>query len=98
MNEIYIDPLMTCLRSAAWKWSKSCHMFVAPETDLEYLHAFAGQIGLKRAWFQNKPGKMRHYDLNESRRRIAVTNGAVPLDRRDAVKIIRAWRAKLTGK
>ena len=91
---VYIDPLMTCLVSAAWKWPKSCHMFVGPETDIEVLHQFAARIGMKRAWFQHKPGKkMPHYDLNERRRKAAVANGAIALDRAAAVQVIRRWRA-----
>jgi hypothetical protein len=91
-DAVYIDPLMTCLMSKAWRWPKSCHMFVDVGTDLEVLHAFAARIGLRRAWFQNKAGSMPHYDLNESRRQTAVAAGAVQLDRRAAVEIIRRWR------
>jgi hypothetical protein len=91
---VYIDSLMTCLMSAQWRWPKSCHMFVAVGTDLEVLHAFAARIGLRREWFQNKPGGVPHYDLNAKRRAAAVKAGAIELERRPAVAIFRAWRGR----
>jgi hypothetical protein len=92
-SPVYIDTLMTCLVSKAWKWPKSCHMFVDTTTDLEALHRFAARIGLRRAWFQNKPGKMPHYDLNPARRKAALAEGAIELDRQSAVMVIRRWRS-----
>jgi hypothetical protein len=34
------------------RWS---HLTVGPDGDLAELHAFAAAIGLRRAWFQDKP-------------------------------------------
>jgi hypothetical protein len=92
---VYVDPLMIALISRNWRHPTACHMFVDVTTDIDVLHAFAAKIGLKRCWFQHKRGKMSHYDLNESRRKIAVAAGAVELDRRSAVEIIRKYRAPL---
>lgn len=94
INPVYVDPLMNCMISAAWKWPRSCHMFVEPGTDLEVLHQFAERVGLKRKWFQNKQGKCPHYDLHEARHKVAVKLGAVELDRRAAVEIIRKWKGR----
>lgn len=44
--------------------------------DLDELHAFAARIGMKRAWFQPHP-RHPHYDLTESRRKMAIEKGAV---------------------
>ncbi len=93
---VYVDPLMNCLMSRNWRYPQSCHMFVDKWTDLNVLHEFAESIGLRRCWFQNKRGSMPHYDLNARRRAAAVNSGAVELDRRDAVNIIREWRAVTT--
>lgn len=88
---VYVDHMMTCLVSAKWRWPKACHLFVDTTTDLDVLHDFAKRIGLKRAWFQNTA--MPHYDLNERRRSAAMAHGAIELDRRDTVMVLRRWRA-----
>lgn len=54
-----------------------CHMGTDDHTDagLAELHAMAKRIGLRREWFQDKPG-FPHYDLTASRRAAAVAAGA----------------------
>ena len=54
------------------KW---CHM-ATDSDDLEELHQFAERIGLKRDWFQARPG-LPHYDLTPNKRRLAIEHGAV---------------------
>ena len=83
---VYIDPLLPCVPNGAWRWTKSSHLFA---DTLEELHAFAGRIGMKRAWFQHKPGRLPHYDLTEKRRGKAIALGALEMDRRRAVE---KWR------
>ena len=85
---IYVDPIC----NHGWRLGPSSHLFVAPETDIEELHAFALGIGLKRAWFQHKAGKLPHYDVTAGRRRAAVAAGAVELSRDKAVQIWRRWK------
>lgn len=81
---VYLDPLMNHGGSATFKWTHSCHMFA---DTIEELNAFAVSIGLRLAWFQlGKGGKFPHYDLNAGRRRAAVRQGAIELDRRGAVE------------
>lgn len=89
---VYVDPL------GAWGWrlrgrvTESCHLFT--DGDIEELHAFAGRVGMKRAWFQ--PHRLApHYDLTPARRAAAVKLGAVEVDRHAAVAIWRARRAQL---
>jgi hypothetical protein len=93
---VFVDDLLPCLPTANWRFDKSCHLFVSPETDLAVLHAFAAKIGLRRSWFQSVAGKMPHYDLNESKRSQAKRCGATYLTRNDTVSVIRAWRALAT--
>lgn len=50
-----------------------CHMTA---DTVEELHAMADRIGLRRAWFQNKDGRL-HYDLTPGKRMQAVRHGAV---------------------
>lgn len=69
---VYIDPLMGYGGSATFRWKDSCHMYA---DTLPELHVFAKSIGLKREWFQDHK-KLKHYDLNDGRRRAAVKMGA----------------------
>jgi len=60
--------------------------------SLDELHAMADRIGLKRAWYQGHGTP--HYDLCQAKRREAIKAGAVVIDRRRTVAVIRAWRAR----
>lgn len=61
--------------------------------SIEELHAMADAIGMKRAWFQNKPS-MPHYDLVSTRRRKALVLGAVEHTTREMVEFMRSCRAR----
>lgn len=73
----------------------------------EELHAFAEQLGLKRAWFQDpaingkprpRPGSRAaenwHYDVTQSKRRRALQLGAQPIEWRDLPTVINARIAR----
>jgi Fe-S oxidoreductase len=72
-----------------------CHM-VADTPD--ELHAMAKQIGMRREWFQ--PKSTPHYDVCLMRRAKAIEFGAIVVDRRAFVDVIRrnrtsdAWRTE----
>lgn len=85
---IYVDPLCAHGWIKDGKAIQSCHLF-CDGGNVEKLHEFAAAIGLKRAWFQGKPGKLPHYDLTEGKRAQAVRMGAKELGREEAVAI---WR------
>lgn len=80
---IYIDPLIAWPQKAAsgsryfGGGKQSCHM--SCDGDLEELHQFAEKIGLRRAWFQDRPG-LPHYDLTPSRRAAALNAGAIAVE------------------
>jgi hypothetical protein len=70
----------------------------------EELHAFAARIGLRRAWFQDKPnpftggpGVHWHYDITDSKRRAALAAGAQPIDRAGWRVLLDARRAALAA-
>jgi hypothetical protein len=65
------------------------HMWCEPG-DEECLHEVAAQIGLRRAWFQNKPG-FPHYDLTPSKRAQAVRAGVSEIN---LIDWLRARRSK----
>lgn len=60
------------------------HMW-SDTNDADELHRWAEGFGLKRSWFQDKPG-FPHYDVAGSKRhQAAVQLGAVPSSLRDWV-------------
>lgn len=61
-----------------------CHM--AADTERE-LHAMAQAIGMRLEWFQNK--RLPHYDVSLSRRKLAVSKGAVEITGKQLVLIAR---------
>lgn len=72
---VYVDDAFDHLPVPA-KWRGGGHL----QADTpEELHAFAAQIGLRREWFQTKPGRPDHdhYDLTASKRAVAIEHGAV---------------------
>lgn len=88
---VYVDPLMhhgTSTSPRCFRNATSCHMYA---DTLEELHVMADRIGLLRVWFQNNP-HLPHYDLVESRRKIAVKLGAVEQDKYDMVNFMRRRR------
>jgi len=61
--------------------------------SLEELHAMAEKLGLRRSWFQ--PKSSPHYDLCQSKRARAVELGAIEVDRRQVVEIIKRLRGSV---
>lgn len=59
---------------------------------LDELHAMAQRLGLKRSWFQVSRSGMPHYDICQSKREQAIRFGAVEIDRRKMVELIRRNR------
>lgn len=85
---ILVDPLIDYGRGPnghkVW-----CHMM--SDGGIDDLHAMAARIGLRRSWFQNKPGHP-HYDLTPSKRALAVRYGAEQVS---SVEMIERYRASV---
>jgi hypothetical protein len=81
---VYVDELKDYQKNVAGHGSVWCHLF---SDDVEELHAFAGSLGLKRSWFQNRP-RFPHYDLVPSKRALAVKKGAVQVTRDEMVNLM----------
>jgi hypothetical protein len=63
------------------RWSGGGHL---QADTADELHAFAWRLGMRREWFQSKPGRPEndHYDLTEAGRALALELGAIAEDRR----------------
>ena len=86
---VYVDSL----QGYGWKMYgrtvASCHMVA---DSIAELHAMAARLGLKTCYLQRSGMGDLHYDLTPSRRARAVLLGAVELDRRAFVSVIRRLR------
>ena len=67
------------LRDQTW-----CHLMADTEQEL---HEFAELIGLRRSWCHRK-SEYLHYDIVESKRDLAVRNGAIELSRKELVALL----------
>lgn len=72
---VYVDNMQRRARvgrlTAVWS-----HLMA--DTSAE-LHAFAAQLGMRRAWVQHEGKPLEHYDLTEPKRQRALALGAVPI-------------------
>lgn len=86
---VYVDSIMPTLINKKWKYSRGCHLVADTVAEL---HSFAACLGLKREWYQyNKT--IPHYDLTANKRREAVKLGAIRVDAREFVELIRKQRS-----
>jgi hypothetical protein len=68
-----------------------CHMLA--DTPAE-LHEMADRIGMARKWYQRN-ASTPHYDLSQEKRAEAIAAGAIEVDRRGLVAVIRRIRASI---
>jgi len=90
---VYVDAPIWHARGRRW-----CHLTADTSDEL---HAFADALGLRRAWFQARPGQpwKDHYDLPDWARAEAVAQGAVAISRREAgERLIAARRAAVRSR
>jgi len=59
---------------------------------LDELHEMAQKLGLKRSWFQTSRSGMPHYDICQSKRGQAIRFGAIEIDRRKMVELMKTHR------
>ena len=80
---VYVD-------ASEWPYGRMmmCHMVA---DSLDELHAMADRIGVARRWFQNK-GTHPHYDICKSKRALAVASGAIEVNRRGLVDVMKRTR------
>lgn len=85
---VYVDDMR-----AKFRGMLMCHMIA--DTDDE-LHAMADAIGVQRRWWQS-PDKTSgsHYDIAQSKRALAIQQGAVPITLRQCAAM--NARRRITG-
>lgn len=64
-----------------------CHMLA---DTLDELHEMADKIGIKRKWFQK--GSTPHYDISLGKRKLAIENGAIEIDRSELIRLVYLYR------
>lgn len=69
---------------------RMCHMLAG---TLEESHDMAQGIGLRREWFQVSRSGVPHYDICQSKRKVAIYLGAIEIDRRKTVELMRKQKA-----
>lgn len=78
---IYIDEIVEYnLGRNCTKW---CSLFA---DSVEELHKFAKSIGVKKEWFHNTNQRYPHYDLEPSKRRMAIRKGAKEMNIFDFIR------------
>jgi Protein of unknown function (DUF4031) len=86
---VYVDHAFA---AGDWgRWSGGGHL---QADTVQELHEFAARIGLRREWFQSKPGRPEHdhYDLTRTGRELALRLGAISEDRRSSTRRRQAIR------
>lgn len=86
---VYVD---NAFATGDWgRWTGGGHL---QADSLEELHAFAARLGLRREWFQSKPGRPEndHYDLGRRGRELALRLGAIAEDRAAGARRRKALR------
>lgn len=81
---VYVD-------AAIWPYGRMvmCHMLADSREELD---AMADRIGVARRWIQKAGQPDEHYDICKTKRAKAVAAGAIEIDRRQFVALIRARR------
>jgi hypothetical protein len=92
-----LERLMTVYVDECQEWPNGkglwCHMATDDPAGVSELHRLAAYIGMKRAWFQNRPN-LPHYDLRPSMRAKAIAKGAVAVS---SVELVRRCRRPMLG-
>ena len=74
---VYVDDAFCSDDPEAWgRWTGGGHLQADTPDEL---HAFAARLGLRREWFQSRPGRPErdHYDLTGAKRDLAIHLGAI---------------------
>ena len=82
---VYVDHM-----KAGFGRMKMSHMVA---DSIEELLEMADRIGVARKWFQ--PGSHPHFDVAQSKRALAVRAGAIEVDRKELVDVMKRYRERM---
>ncbi|HEY5817298.1 MAG TPA: DUF4031 domain-containing protein [Mesorhizobium sp.] len=84
---VYVDEAIWPMAGRRW-----CHLLA---DDIEELHRFAAQLGVKRSSYQGPPRTTKpHYDITAFERDRALRLGAVACTREEIVAVLKRVRSK----
>lgn len=81
---VYVDSMF-----APYRGMKMCHMVADSRQELLDM---VDKIGVDRKWIQHKGTPREHFDIAASKRKLAVSFGAVEVTRRELGQILRKKR------
>jgi hypothetical protein len=84
---VYVDDMR-----ADYGRMKMCHMIADTK---EELLAMAGRIGLSMRWLQKEGTSHEHFDVCLSRRKLAVSAGAIEITQKELGRMLHARRVPL---
>ena len=87
---VYVDKMRAPLRWNGRGIPQTIYMSHMLADTVDELHAMADKIGVNRRHFQ--PKSSPHYDVCQSKRKLAIQHGAIEVDNRQLVAIIRKLR------
>lgn len=85
---VYVDQAQNSYRRM-----KMCHMLA---DSLNELHAMADTIGIQRKWFQISRSGVPHYDICQSKKKLALAHGAKEISRTEVAHLLtrKPWGAQ----
>jgi len=89
---IYVDELINFGWKIRGRKVKNCHLLC--DNSVDDLITFANKIGLKAEYLQRSADGTPHYDLVESKRKLAIINGAKELTKHEWYKIRNKFKVK----
>jgi len=75
---VYVDKMKQKFRGMIM-----CHMLADTVSEL---NTMADKIGIKQKWFQNT--KYPHYDICQTKKQLAIQNGAIEVNNHKLVEIL----------
>lgn len=81
---VYVDDMR-----AAFGYMTMCHMIADSTAELTQM---ADRIGVARRWIQSPGTYKEHFDICLSKRKLAVTAGAVELSQKELARMLYARR------
>lgn len=88
---VYVDTMKTPYKQPRYPFRKLVLSHMIADTEQE-LYAMAEKIDLN--WNHVHRGSTLHFDVSQSKKKLAIQHGAVELNRRDFIKKVRELRTR----